>query len=360
MIAVVGDAPSVDELADVDWSHVASSLAPLRMIAAGGDSRWTVRYAVARDTRGLVQGIVPLFRSRVARPPYTEYDPHVIAPGLCGSLSPDARDWLLIGGRSDLAAGAAVRAALSPPQARRMRRELVREAVSAARTEGLTAVAMYVHGDEIDPFVELLGASATAMVEQACVLPVSVADPAEYPSGSPRRTRRIKQDLARDLRRIADAGLHSQPCPASDAVLAAAPLICAVKARHAIPDHPRLVQLRLNAWAAARADTSLAFQVRDTAGELVAVSFFYDDGRVLEGYEIGLADTHEHRHHAYLEAMIYAPFRYAQRRGLASIELGLGSTAPKVNRGATLRPVWAAVDPVGGVGPPASRPGRLA
>lgn len=337
-ITVGRDIP--DDFWHVEWHHFAAGLSPQRMRSAAQSAQWVTSFVIARDHAGRPIGLLPIYRPRVAQQLDEDYAPHRVAAQLFTGLTEDPWRWLLLGGRSDLAAGSAVAAALPRDRAVHMRTALVRAATAFARKNGLQALALYVRDEELPSFTAM-GSFAAEQIDVSCVLPVAGSSTEDYLS---RLTASRRYDMRRDLRKIAGSSLTTTQCPATTAIGIAAPLIVAVKSKHGIIDHPRLAAMRLRRWIAGCAGSTFAILVTDAAGGLVAVVFCGDDGRNLEVYEIGLAEDHPHRHSAYLQAMIYAPLCYAQRRGLATIELGLGSSRPKQIRGASVSPVWAVFD----------------
>ena len=323
------------------WDYSVIGLSPSRLRLAQ-DARYTDLYVVATDAGGDLLAIMPAYQSRVEQTPYREYDPHLLTPGL--AMARDPRGWLLLGGRRDLCAGIAVRAGLPAPRAASIRAEVVSYAVEWAREAGLVALALYVRDREVDAFRGVFGEAGLHIVAADATLPVVGTTDEGYLRSL---TARRRAGIRRDWRRFAELGLVSQVAAVGDVIDAAADLVVNVKRRFDIPDHPRLVRLRLRKWAECGAGTCVAFAVRDVSGELIGVSFCCDDGSRLEHYEIGLTDTSPARLAAYLEVGFYAPLRYAQAHRLSHIELGLDAPFPKRERGAIISPVWMAADPAG-------------
>lgn len=176
--------------------------------------------------------------------------------------------------------------------------------------------------------------AVSVQVAEAGTLAVPALSP--YPDALSYDRRR---KVLKDLRAIDELGLRAAMMPAADAVDEAIPLIAEVKRRHAVPEHPRLMAMRLRAWIASTAGPCIATLVRGPDGGLVAAGFIGQDGRVVEAYEIGLRADFEHRHLAYVEAMVYGPLRWAIERGCDAVQIGIDSATPKRLRGATLEPV---------------------
>jgi hypothetical protein len=274
-----------------------------------------------------------------------EYDPRAIDPNFFAALSEDGCQWRLIGGRTDYAAGIAVRGDLEVGRAASARRALVRHAVGLARTERRHAVALYVAGMEIAAFRAAMGPDSVAPTRPTAMLKVvgtSIEDHVRRLDATQRRHVRA------DLRRRERFGLSTRVVDAETMIDQAAGIVASVRRRHGHPDHPRLVAYRLRAWSRSGAGRAVAVVVDDRHGATLAVGFCYDDGTLLEHYEIGLVDSAGARYAAYLEALIYGPLTYAQRTGISAVELGLGSEDTKRLRGADLSPVWLARDTLPG------------
>jgi predicted N-acyltransferase len=284
---------------------------------------------------------MPVYQSRVDQKLYSEYDPHQLAPGLTMGLPRDPRSWLLLGGRHDLSAGVAVRFGLLRKEAAAIRGGVVQAAVDFARREGLTALAFYVREHEVEPFRSAFGRGGLSIIAAGATLPVEGYTPEAYLRSL---TARRRASVRRDWRTIEAHGLRTEEVPARSAIDLAAELVVNVKRKFNIPDHPRLVGMRLREWADCGAGRSVAFLVRDRTENLVAASFCCDDGARLEHYELGMVDHSAVRGAAYLEAAFYAPLRYAWDHRLTSIDLGLDAPFPKRERGAIIRPVWLAAD----------------
>jgi predicted N-acyltransferase len=254
------------------------------------------------------------------------FDPATVAPTLFGSADP--REYLLIGGVTDLVSGTAVRPGADVSGV------LVRAAHAEAISRGLRPAALYVRDAELATFTGA-GLDRTEQVSQACAIRLA-GDDAGYLASLTHNQRRT---VLKDRRRIDGLALKSEVLPAGEAV-SLAPLVANVKARHGVADHPRLVRLRLKEWAAEPVGERVAFVVSGSTGPL-AVTFACRTRERLEVYETGLADDAEDRHEAYVESLVYAPVRYAIEHGTAEVHLGLDAVTPKTRRGAVASPVWA-------------------
>jgi acyl carrier protein len=326
-----------DALADADWD-VAPAIAPARIRAPRGMSRWTASFLVA-SLGSTVTGLLPVLRHTGAEFGSTVLDPALAAPRIFGSAAEIRADrYLLIGGGTDLVAGVATAKGLAPSTAESIAMVLVDEAFAAAGEQGLTGAALYIRDGDLPLF---LGAARNREVERIGVSTSLYLPPGGMESYLRSLSRDRRSSVRRDFRRIEELGLSARELPASSLIDEAAELIAAVKRRHKVADHPLLIRQRLDDWARAPGGECVAFSVRDPTGGLVGASFACRYPSVLELYEVGLADDVPHRHLAYLEALIYAPIRFALRTNCREIDLGLGSTAPKTFRGGTASAVWA-------------------
>jgi hypothetical protein len=326
------------------WWQISAALAPQDLLRRAPDAQWAVSWVLA-ESDGAVVGLLPMWRS--IRPRFASglFDPRQVAPEIFGSGG-DARDYLLIGGAADLVAGYSVARQLTGAERHRVGTALVGRAFAEAGERGLRGASLYVREAQLDSFVGAGagGRRAACAVDEFAELAVPDQGIEAYLRGlsSGRRS-----TVRRDLDGLRRRELRSRTVPAADAITESAGLVAAVKARHGIPDHPRLAAMRLTGWAGAALGRRLAFTVRDPGGELLAVSFGCRHGDVLELYEIGLAES-AHRHYAYVEALVYAPLRFAIENGCRLLQLGLGSSRPKMLRGATLSSVWAVGGDAGG------------
>ncbi|WP_165956539.1 GNAT family N-acetyltransferase [Kribbella antibiotica] len=263
--------------------------------------------------------------------PATIFDPACAAPDLFTDDVGKPAGYLLIGG-TDLVSGPVLSAALNSFEKQLVGQALVDGAFAKAHQAGLAPAALYVRDQDIAYFS---GSHCEAVkVDEFATVPVRGWD--SYLAGLSHGRRSV---VRRDIKGLKEKELGSEIGSALELIPEAAPLVVAVKNRHQIPDHPRLVEMRLATWAQMDVGTRFGFSVRDTQGRLLAASFGCHHDDVLEMHEIGLADS-PHRHLAYVEALVYSPLRLAHELGCQELQLGMGSTRPKVLRGAKTSPVW--------------------
>ncbi|MFF8842743.1 GNAT family N-acetyltransferase [Streptomyces sp. NPDC015127] len=337
IIEAVSDAPA--GLLEGQCRYSAARLAPHRLVSAGADPRWDTRWTVAR-LDGRVVGAVTSHQPRTSRFVNDAYDLAAMAGSLGGAVPDDPRRWVFVGGCRDFAAGVVTSAQLPEQETAQVRSALAGHVFSEAEAAGDYPVALYVREPEAGSFTAGLAGRGTAgeLGETAEILLVGADEEEHIAALRPSQRERCR----RDRRKFAALGYAARCVPAEEVLAEAAPLVCAVKAKYGVTDHPRLCEYRLREWATSvGAGKAHASEVRDGDGRLLAVSFMAVQGDVLEGYEIGLADEVEGREFAYLQAMIHGPVRFAFAQGCRSIDLGLDSSTVKQRRGAVIGKTWA-------------------
>ncbi|MGW7411288.1 GNAT family N-acetyltransferase [Streptomyces sp. NPDC054863] len=327
------------ELLDSPCRYGALSLAPRRLLAATDDARWATRWTVAR-LDGRAVGAITSHRPTTARFTGGPYDLTQLESSFDRPAPGDPRRWVFVGGCRDLASGAVTAASLSEQETEHVRGALAEHAFAEADAAGDFPVALHVRDDEAAAFAAGIGGRAVSReTNRTADLPLHGDDVEEHVASLSSSQR---ERCRRDRRRFAALGHTAARVPAATVLAEAAPLVCAVKTKYGVSDHPRLCLFRLQEWVRAfGADDCYASVVRDPAGRLLAVSFFAVQGEVLEGYEIGLADELPGREYAYLQAMIHGPVRYAFELGCRRIDLGLDSSVVKQRRGAVITGVRA-------------------
>jgi hypothetical protein len=329
--------------ADEEWRFASSSIAPSRLLVQSHQRRWETRFMAAFHGLELV-GLLSTHRLRGATFPAAYQDPAVVAPELFSGHDRPADTYLLIGGHADLVAGPVTRAGLDEVTAAHVGTLLADAAFAAAREQGLTGAALYVRDAQRDQFAAGGSRLGAAKVGEFAELDVAGRSDREYLASLNHSRRSV---VRRDWQQYEAAALRCETVAAGSVLEEAAPLVADVNGSHGVADHPRLALMRLTQWAAERLGERVAFVVRNEAGTMLAVCFGCRWGEVLELYEIGLAERSDSRRLAYVEAMIYAPRRFAARHGCARVQLGLDSTHPKGLRGARFSPVWAIGDQSG-------------
>lgn len=313
------------EIDDDSWETSYLAVHPARIADTVRTPGWRHEFVVARDDRRVV-GLLPVSRP-VGRFPAAIFDPRLVAPALVEHRHGD--DFLLIGGHFDRASGIAV-----APGHAWVRPDLARAAFDHATREGLVGVALYVDEHELVQWDH--GGSAVTVDDFSTVH--VVGDDADYLAGLTASHRSV---VVRDRRALARSGFAAVPTDPAGVVDDAVELLRNVQANHGEPEHPALVQYRLDRWLAAGAGTAVAFEVRDDDGTLLAASFGRHHGEILEMYEIGLRSGIPDRVAVYAEVLIHGPLRFARAVGVSQLRLGSGSAHPKRLRGATLTRVRA-------------------
>ncbi|HVO53069.1 MAG TPA: GNAT family N-acetyltransferase [Solirubrobacterales bacterium] len=300
------------------------------------DARWQTRYVVVRRDTGLL-ALLPLSAPAKGAWSFAAYDPRAL---LGESASGTAeRDWLLVGGRADLACGL-LRAPGLDDATLVAAAEL---AGGAARADPLAhqrrLAALYVGADERDAIARVLGPAVEERVvgteARLAVVGNGRGDHLASLSSSHRNV------VRRDWRDRDAAELATRSTGWEEVIDEAAGLIADVSRGHGHADHPVIVRARLEPWLAHREIEPVAFVVSARERTLaIALGWRWRD--LLQVYEVGLVSREvPARHLAYVEAMVYAPLRWAADRGCREITLGLAASEPKRLRGAELRPVHA-------------------
>lgn len=330
-VAGVDDLPA--GLSGREWHAASVSLLPGRLGRHYLSASWETEIVLATGEDGIL-GLLPVQRVRSRAVPSPVFDPAALAPRLFGEVE-DARSYLFVGGCADLVAGAVTSAALPAGRAEQVRRALVARARAEAGRRGLIAAAIYVRDEELAAFAPDGDDARRERIGGLSTLAVPPDDERFLAALTHSQRRTVLKD-----RRA--PGLRSTTMPARDAVGLGADLVAAVKRRHGIEEHPRLLRMRLSRWAAEPVGERVAFAVyADGTPDCLAVTFGCAIGGRLEIYETGVADDTPHRHEAYVESLIHAPLRHALDRRLTCLDLGLDADTPKTRRGATLSPVWA-------------------
>ncbi|GGZ70816.1 GNAT family N-acetyltransferase [Streptomyces echinoruber] len=321
------------QVPDVEWNAASVSLLPERLGRPYLSAVWNSAVVVAR-AGGVPVGLLPLQHLKQEAQAAGGAGPLAVARDLFPA--PQGSSHLFVGGCTDLVAGAVVSAALSPEEARTVRRALVDRAWQEAADRGMVPVALYIRDEEAADFAGP-GRQARRLASLSVLrLPPGGSD-TEFLA---RLSRSARRTVLKDRREVAEAGLRSQVRPAAELTAEAAGLVAAVRRRHGEVDHPRLVRLRLAQWAADPGGERVAFAVSGPA-EYLAITFGCVAGNRLEVYETGLSDDSDSRHVAYVQSLVHAPIAFALERGITEIDLGLDAETPKTRRGATLSPVWA-------------------
>jgi hypothetical protein len=204
-----------------------------------------------------------------------------------------------------------------------------------ARRLGRRPAALYVPESEQPFLMHALGPACRRYdVAAEARLPIVGEYESDYLAALPSSHRSV---VRRDWRERTRRGLVSRAVPWTDVLDRATGMIAAVAHAHGSLDHPLLIQDRLARWLENAELTTVAFVVDTPERAILAISFGWVWRDTFQVYEVGLAvRSTPGRHLAYVEALIYAPLRYAQAARCASISLGLDAAEPKRLRGATI------------------------
>jgi hypothetical protein len=304
------------------WAAAYSSLTVPALRASAADRRWTTHVVVAMSADRPV-AYLPLYVSaQPSLPANCSVEEH-FGTGI------EPRRLVLLGGRGEMVADVVYAAGLDPSARAEVGGQVVREAVEFARRQGMAAAAFFVDDHQARTVFEPAGPHRSVPGASRLVLAGLGTDLDAYLATLRGSARSV---VRRDLRDFDRSGLMVARVPAGHVLDEAAPLVTATKKAHGETEPPALVGFRLREWAD-RAAEHTAYVVRDGRA-IVCVSLGAVVGDNLEMYEIGMVPSHTARHPAYLQALLYAPLRHAQERGLGRLTLGFGADRPKLLRGA--------------------------
>lgn len=307
-----------------------------RLVQLERDGRWRHGYVVA-ICAGAIVSVLPYYLPRHER----WFDAAYNIPAITHTPCPTAADgYLLVGGRTDFASGLLRDPGKDPALIRRAALASARLLTELAREQRRTIAAVYVSDLEAPLFRQLLPAAIETRLGVEARLRVPAGGSDEYLRSLSSRRRSIVRRDWRDLRRFEIA---SSVMAWDEAIDFAPEMIASVDDVHGTIDHPKLIRMRLENWGALPEIDPVAF-VAKRRDEVMAVALGWRWRSILQLYEVGLAPRGApERHLAYVEALIYAPMRYAQSESLKWIHLGLDSLTPKRLRGASLHDVSAFV-----------------
>lgn len=335
----------VRSVADVDgsfWERAAVHPARTRhqLLSLEADRRFETRYHLVRRGND-VTVLLPAYSALTASWSDPAYD---VGTVMSGEPS-DARDWVLIGGRS-LVSSAPLVTDESPASDVAA---AVACAAADARERGRRCAAVDVGGDDVAFRAGMADARMSRVVEVATRwdLPAT-GGLQDFLAAIPRARRRAM--VQHDIAEAETHGLTAETEPYEDLIEEAAPLVAGTALRHGSPDDPDLVELRLAGWGSDTALTPVAWAVRARSGDLLGASFGWcvptsaaDPGTV-DMHAIGVREGIERRGLVYRELSIMAPLRRAWADGLARVALGLDHADSKRMRGAVGTPVLAVSD----------------
>jgi hypothetical protein len=149
-----------------------------------------------------------------------------------------------------------------------------------------------------------------------------------------------RSTVRRDLNASAAAGHTVETMRLSESLAFAPELLANVQRRHHGSADVAFMRTMLENQATSLDDLSVVFAVRDPAGEPVAYSLAYRFGDTLYARLAGLRHDLAIGTGAYFRCTYYEPIRYAYRRGLRCVHLGIGSLRPKLLRGGRPRELY--------------------
>jgi hypothetical protein len=214
----------------------------------------------------------------------------------------------------------------------------------AGRT-GATAAVLHVEsGSALLPVLAGLGWAVGVTDLYAAICPVG-PDLDGYLAALPSKKR---VNVKREYRRLDEAGGRGELVVGTDLAQyhdEIAALESAADRRHGI-SVPVSALRAMNAGllAAFGADMALAL-VRDADSAPVATCTLVAAGDKVLSRLVGYVEDRARPYAAYFHVAYYLPLRHAWARGATELLLGTGSLAPKLARGARVRPLYSAVPP---------------
>jgi uncharacterized protein len=331
-ITIAGSIADIPSAALLRSRGCGAFLAAHRLLELERDSRWESKYLVSSQG-GETTSVLAVYEPLV---------PNVDAlyASALGRIRADPLALLLAGGRADFSASL-LRYDGAPPASARELAALCDGLRDVARASGRQPVIPFTNAESRGELSTILGAGV-ASIE---VAEDSILDaPPDFPAYLASLKSSHRSVVRRDHRALAKAGLTLGTCCWSDAPAEALDMVADVRAKHGRPEDPRLLKMRLEAWAENPAITDVAFTCRSNDA-LVAICFGWQWEDQLQLYEVGLVNFDRHRHLGYVSVLVYQPLIYAASAGLRSVWLGLGAVEPKRMRGARVRPVYALTAP---------------
>jgi uncharacterized protein len=312
---------SVDEVEAAEWDALAGdegffvSHAWLRFV----ESQVPAEY-VAATAAGRVAAALPFYR--VAHEPNAWYDPRRLA-ALVGADEPVLLAGSRAGYRSTLlGAGAPLAAALE-------------EALSSA---GAPLVFPFLTSQAL--------AALAAVAPVTAALDTVEAELADCGDGFDAYLAQLGGDrrnkVRRERRAFRASGLRIGVRRLDECERELAPLLANVQRRYDQPADPAVLAGLLEAESAALARRSAVFTAEDAEG-IVAAFLVYRFGSGLHGRLAGFAYERLPGAFEYFNLGVYEPVAYLAEHGLSGLHLGVGSWQAKAFRGATIRPLWAAL-----------------
>lgn len=313
-------------------------LSVTRLLQLENDSRWECLYAAVTAGDSLI-ALLPLYAPRHERWFDPAYEVAAQPPSTRPTSAAPASQWILVGGRTDLACGFLRSETASAGALDGAARAAGAVARREARRRGRRMLALFANDWEAH-FIRAAfgdGSQHWELTHETRFEKVAARD-REYLAALKPSHRAV---VRRDWHRRDAAGLTSEVLSWDEVWDEAITLVHAVGQSHGKIDHKQLIRVRLQSWLANTEIEPVAFRVslEDTP---LAICLAWRWRTMLQLYEVGLvARETPGRHLAYAEAIIYAPLRYARSAGCSVVWTGLRAIEPKRLRGATVTPVHA-------------------
>lgn len=255
------------------------------------------------------------------------------------SVVPDAfPNVLVVGATARFLGGGAVKVHHDAWHAEHVLAELASAAAMFAVQEGRLPVALFLPHNQVPSFLRAW--SQPRMVQGGLWSTIELKRSVSKHEFLSSLDKRARYTWKQDERARRESGLRYEVRSLDDALIdEAAPLITDVASRNGALDSPMLASFRARKWRETTPGEHFCLEARDRS-RLVGACFARVHGDVVDAYEIGLVESHPHRHTAYAALAFHLTLELALSGRRNRIELGVGHAYPKRNRGATQTRLW--------------------
>ncbi|HJQ01782.1 MAG TPA: GNAT family N-acetyltransferase [Jatrophihabitans sp.] len=328
---------AIDEVPAAAWDALAGSADLYQssgwLGAIERDTTATARYLLARSADRLI-GALPVYRvDHEVNPAYL--------PLRSAALRQCGGDHLLAGARRGYHSELLIEAGLPTPAGDQVAAALVEHALKLAAADGRSGIAFrYLPTETLRRLARIAPVVASLDSGNTTIEGV-VGGLASYLAGC---SAKLRAKIRRELRRYAATGWRIETIPLAEQLSDVARLVSAVEQRHGHATPDLLLRRLFRRELSFLGERVVAFGCHDQQDQLVACAINYAWRDTLYSRAVGLDYLRIPGSFAYFKLLIYHAIEYAAEHGFNRLALGLATPA-KVERGAVLRPVWAAALP---------------